>query len=91
MPLGLRNAVALKGTWMVDQDDEGCILVSSYDEVEAGGGAQLPQLPNGGQTVPTAIEHVGYRVRVERAANGALFVWERQNRSIDEMLSEMLA
>lgn len=91
LPLGVQNAVALKGSWKVDEDEEGSILVSSYEQVEAAGGAQMPSMPNIGQTVLTAVEHVGYRVRVERAANNALFVWERQERSIDEQINEMIS
>ena len=34
LPLGVRNAVALKGSWKVDEDEEGSILISSYESVE---------------------------------------------------------
>ena len=90
MPLGVRNAIALKGGWRVDEDDEGSILVSSYEAVEAGGGLELPQLAKG-TAVLAAVEHAGLRARVERAPNGALFVWERQNQPIDQQVNDFLA
>ena len=41
LPLGAKNAVALKGEWRIDEDDEGCILVCEYAKTELGG-ATLP-------------------------------------------------
>ena len=38
----------------------------------------------------TAVEYVGKVVRVERASNGALFVWERQSIGIEAQIEQML-
>lgn len=61
MPLGVRNAVAVKGSWKIDEDDQGSIFISSYDQIEAAGGSQMLSLPNAGEATLTAIEHAGSR------------------------------
>ena len=57
------------------------------------GGTPLPGIDKAGglnQQVLTAVEYVGKVVRVERASNGALFVWERQSIGIEATIEQML-
>ena len=92
LPLGAKNAVALKGEWRIDEDDEGCILVCEYAKTEYGGATlpNPPQVQTGPQVVAAASVHAGERVRVERNAAGATTVWARQDVSIEAQLDELL-
>ena len=85
LPLGVKNAVILKGMWKVDGDEEGAMLVCQYDATEvAGGGEMPPNVAAGAQNVVTAATHLGPQVRIERARNNAVFVWERQATPIEQ-------
>ena len=92
LPLGVKSAISLKGDWGLDDDDEGCILRTTYTSVDAGG-QELPAMPKAATSL-AAIAHVGVDARLERSPSGDLFVYKRQRGAterIDAQLKTMLA
>lgn len=81
LPLGVRNAVILKGSWMVDED---AMLLCEYSSSEVAGGSMPEGMATAQRTVVTATSHLGTRLRLERSQSGSLFVWERQTVPIDQ-------
>jgi hypothetical protein len=91
LPLGVKSAISLKGDWTLEDDDEGCILLTTYKSVDAGG-QELPAMPKEATSL-AAIAHVGVDARLERSPSGDLFIYKRQRGAaerIDAQLEVML-
>lgn len=87
LPLGVRNAVILKGGWTVDADS---MLLCEYTSSEVAGGTMPDGMATAQQSVVTATSHLGTRLRLERAQSGSLFVWERQSVPIDQTVQALV-
>jgi len=87
LPLGVRNAVILKGGWTVDADS---MLLCEYTSSEVAGGTMPDGMATAQQSVVTATSHLGTRLRLERAQSGSLFVWERQTVPIDQTVQALV-
>lgn len=92
LPLGVKNAVVLKGDWQLEVAPENELRVTaSYATAELAGGTLPPGISGEQeQLVKTVATHVGSRVRVERASNGAVYVWERQATPIEQTVQMLI-
>ena len=92
LPLGVKNAVVLKGDWRLDvAPEDGLLVTTMYDKAELAGGTLPPGITGEQeQRVTKVATHVGSRARVERASNGAVYVWERQATPIEQTVQALI-
>ena len=92
LPLGVKNAVVLKGDWRLDvAPEDGLLVTTTYAKAELAGGTLPPGITGEQeQRVTTVATHVGSRARVERASNGAVYVWERQATPIEQTVQALI-
>ena len=92
LPLGVKNAVMLKGDWEVAvEPDIGLCVTTTYATAELAGGTLPPGISGGQeQRRATVATHIGSLARVERASNGAVYVWERQATPIEQTVQVLI-
>ena len=82
LPLGAKNAVALKGEWRIDEDDEGCILVCEYAKTELGGATHRRRSRPGRRSSRPRASTPASACRPSHRHGGRATVWARQDVSI---------
>ena len=91
LPLGAKNAVALKGDGGSTRTTRAASSCASTRRPSPRCDAAQPAAgPDRAADVAAASVHAGERVRVERNAAGATTVWARQDVSIEAQLDELL-